>query len=233
MGGAVRIVVRKGGEVACQVRGTNYTPGWFRDPLWYEGCDSHVRAYLGQRSDYNEGRAPLLAPEDYGLVVTDYDRGWMLSMQSYASYAGEDVLDLAAFADIPRGDWDGPDFAEGVARYQRLLDGRRISVKEAYRRDGGGSGCVVTPYRGDSFASLVAEAVRLAEVESLAPPGERRYALFTLSTEPLRMRCFDEDRKGAAQMMRALLDLGFEIGAEARAAWDAWMADQEGEDGDI
>lgn len=191
MGGEVAVAIRRKGRVSTRV---------LYKARACELTSSRLFKMAGPVFDEwkSEPAAPM-APDNYGLVVIDYDQKWAGSIQGYTNTDARFVqMDDQEDRDDLRALWD---------------EGRVLGLTEKQ-------------YQNSEFKNGFDAFV---EKYNQLNPKEKWHSLQFYIAPPKgwEIERFDEDDQGWTKMVHKLLNLGFKFSDRDLAAWDSYFGDYE------
>lgn len=255
MGGVLNWTMRLPDGVEHRMkRHTGDLPNFIGRPAFFAGKPSHladtVEHWLSHKADWDEnaGQRPFrlrgtpdlgpypsrLGPTGYGLVVTDFISGTILSNQCYS------VLDSISFIWIDYGStkerqtWQSS-FANKYLREHAMVDARRIKAYTSVTRcskaveavtELGGS-YQLHENDNDYYKVRIPGTTPFPQVVDflwgLPQVGDDSITMGTrgeVDTNPMSVEHFQDTSVGWMQMKQRVLDLGFTMTDEDHILWD-------------
>jgi len=130
MGGSIRTVFIKDGQVYKQTRWTNGLPLFVKHDKFIEKNEEWINDYINQPSGYREEHETF-SPSGYGLDIFDFDRKKIYSHQIYCNYDTIHYANIAIFLGKHASDIDDPDYNYSEVT-KRMWEKKMLTTKITY-----------------------------------------------------------------------------------------------------
>lgn len=224
MGGTIAVTLRTAtGIVEPMARWSNPLPLFSHNIHFIKGDQAHIDDYMEQwyamKQDWDQHRqtrrwdfpmtptyAPwrLKAPMGAGLVVFDFSRQIILSMQNQTNFG-------FVYPDSITQDSE-PDYNELIAQ------GRLYLIKHFYDK-GVEQVSKIDTLEEVRFLDKVLQAKRNA-------PDYQYIANIAVDLQPWKVSSFPETENGALSLKLQMQELGFEFSKEEDDQWNEWIAER-------
>lgn len=205
MGGSIALTLRtRDGQVFKQHRWTNPLPFFTKNPHFFEeDNDDYIEEYLNRENDDEPWR--FLAPMGYGLVVIDFQKKRLLSMQGYCSFDDE------LFSFYEHNEDPG---VEGLFEAKRI---KKIRYTTKSKKD---------EDHWKSFKPLSTARASFEKLKSRKDKADHCIAFADIDIKPWVFERFPETPLGERGFRTAINKLGFELTSEDETEWKKWAQER-------
>lgn len=227
MGGTLAFTLRKeDGEEHRMSRWTNWMPEVIDNISLVNKDPAHIdfilKNWIDQRSLPESERhwayhSPYLAPSEYGLVVVDLQKNFILDCNGYHSFGSVSGISLKLALMHSRKDkMQAFHKKEGEAsRFYEFYKAGRI--KQVQVVTGGRTQIIEEDVNKWPLEKIVSELVEV----------DHDFVDFKLDMSPFNLVTFAQGHRGYVLMKQAILELGFVLSAEEEQIWQQTLKDFE------
>lgn len=204
MGGTVGITIRRadGREHRMQAT-TGWIPHFFTNMKFLDGDEAHLEELISE-SDQNKG----LAPENYGLIVVDYQTKTILEQNGYSRIGH---LDSAGAWNANHRD------PKEFERYKRLFDAKR--VREVLM----GKKSRKPHYQWEDATDLSIEVF----MDNADPEANPHTARVDMSPWTIKYFGDIDDTEGSIRMLKEVKEMGFALTAKEEKLWENFIMEHQ------
>jgi len=226
MGGSIAVTIREAdGKEHRMCRWTNYLPYLVNNPRltqkdktlieeyvegWYAMVDDWKKHKIYRKFKYRMTEQyapyPYLAPEDYGLLVIDMREDMILTMQGYTKIGKiSAIFILLEIQDLVEG--IKGDENSAIKRLEGFYNVKKI--KWIYDR------------RAKRYNYRKYE--KFEDILAMVKREDSNFLEFEIDMSPFTVIEYEENRKGAEDMLKKIKELGFNLSKTERDIWKEWI----------